>query len=749
MGPRDRQRALGALALLLMLLLAAVTASASAQAATLSGTVTGQDGGETPAALAGATVAAADAVSGTPVATTTSDPLGDYLLTLPDGDYDVTVSAAGREPLTRRGLAVGGAARLDATLVPTGYGRVFGTVADADGDPLPDVAIGFLFRAGETTGAADGSFSLAVPQGGSPWLQLAGGPAATSWTAVVDGAAAPGEQRELTIRVPPMTTLTARVLGTADVPLEGIETVLPSLQLDAPAGSGFTATFRNDLRSGVTDANGEFSGQVLDHGTALFADRIEVYPADGSFYFPLREATPPVDGPTVATLRLVEYGSLLLHLRDADGEPVSASTTTYRVTRITGSDLDIRWPEGLETVTVAPRVLGGPPPWRFVSEPYLFEGANEETLRLPALAPTTIRVVDENGDPIEGAGVVNPQFDVAAGPSTFPGTLTIPVQLAGSYVTDADGEVTIDTYAGMVADPATPGLVTPPSGRGYEPEVRYTVTSVGGTTTVVVPQLRPAPAIAFAPTPEPAGGSGDWWSVNSVAVAVTADDPDGVASLACTVDGVARRFAQTTTPTTRSGTVNVSGEGRHLLACDAADTVGDLSAGERRVWIDRHKPGKPSIATDRPADSANGWWRDAVTATVTDSGDPLLADGSAGSGVDPASVPAPVVHDSSGRFVVSATVSDRAGNVSAVRRATVKVDADGPTSTLTCPASPVRAGTVARASWLDGDGQSGLAGASRGRLPLDTATPGSHTAEHVATDRVGHQTTSSCTYDVV
>ncbi len=484
MGRTDGQRALRALALLLLALLLAAATGASAQAATLSGTITKQDGGETPAALAGATVEAS--AGGTPVATTTSDLVGGYLLTLPDGDYDITISAAGREPLTRRGVAVSGAARLDATLVPTGWGRVFGTVADADGDPVPDVAVGFAFISGpETVGAADGTFSLAVPQVSNETMRIAGGPSAESWTLLANVTVAAGDEREISARVPPMTTLTAHVLGNGDAPLEGVAVQLPTLRVDVPVGGGFTGTFTNDLREGVTDASGEFSGQVLDHGVAFIADKVVAYPDSDTFYSSAG-VLPEVDGPTVVTLRLSRFGSLDLHIRDAAGEPTQGGAWSNSGGMLYGTDITLRRDEGLSDLTIRPKTLGYPAPWVFYGEPYEFVGAKEETLRLPEETTTTIRVVDEDGDPIEGASVTPPLFHVAWGPSTMPGRLTVPLNRLRT--TDADGIVTVGTYAGMAADPTTPGLVVPPAGHGYEEQVEFTVTDVGGTTTVVVPQ---------------------------------------------------------------------------------------------------------------------------------------------------------------------------------------------------------------------------------------------------------------------
>jgi hypothetical protein len=260
---------------------------------------------------------------------------------------------------------------------------------------------------------------------------------------------------------------------------------------------------------------------------------------------------------------------------------------------------------------------------------------------------------------------------------------------------------------------------------------------------------RAAPRIAFEVSPEPLV-RGDWWNVSRVAVQVTASDLTGVGSLACSVDGVTRTFAQTRGATTTSGTFYVNLEGRHVAACTATDRLGHVGSAARDVNLDLKNPLAPTATADRPADDlVYGWHRDSVTVSFADNGDPLLADGSAGSGVDPASVPAPQTFDRSGTFTASGTVSDRAGRVSASRSLTVKVDADPPSSTLTCPSSPVTLGASATARWADADGQSGLAGTSGGTVALDTAAVGVHVAEHTAVDRVGHRTTSACTYTVV
>ena len=260
---------------------------------------------------------------------------------------------------------------------------------------------------------------------------------------------------------------------------------------------------------------------------------------------------------------------------------------------------------------------------------------------------------------------------------------------------------------------------------------------------------RAAPRIVFEIAPEPLV-RGDWWNVSRVAVQVTASDVAGVGSLACSVDGVTRTFAQARGETTISGTFYVNQEGRHVAACTATDRLGHVGSHARDVNLDLKNPLAPTATADRPADDlVYGWHRDTVTVSFTDNGDPLLGDGSAGSGVDPASVPAPQTFDRSGTFTASGTVSDRAGRVSASRSLTVKVDADPPTSTLTCPSSPVSLDANATARWADADGQSGLAGTSGGTVALDTSAVGTGVAAHTAVDRVGHRTTSACRFQVV
>ncbi len=372
------------------------------------------------------------------------------------------------------------------------------------------------------------------------------------------------------------------------------------------------------------------------------------------------------------------------------------------------------------------------------------------TVRLPPAVSLSVRALGSGGRGVADVAVWTPFTSVTGSFGDLGGgTLTA---YPADATTDAGGLAVVSLFAGAAAEAGRTGHLSPPTGSGYEfsqfslppldRDASIDVQLAGG-------PVDAGPQIDLAVAPEPLV-RGDWWSVSRVAVQVTASDDDGVASLACSVDGVARTFTQTRTATTRSGTFYVNTEGRHTAACTALDGAGRTASRERAVNLDLKNPAAPTASPDRPADNVvYGWWRDSVTVSFGDNGDPPLADGSAGSGVDPGSVPAPVTYDRSGTFTASGTVTDRAGRVSSAGRATVKVDADAPTSTLTCPANPVTLGAGASARWQDADGQSGLPNGSAGTVALDTSSIGSFAAWHTAVDRVGHETVSSCRYQVV
>ncbi len=186
---------------------------------------------------------------------------------------------------------------------------------------------------------------------------------------------------------------------------------------------------------------------------------------------------------------------------------------------------------------------------------------------------------------------------------------------------------------------------------------------------------------------------------------------------------------------------------------DGGASTSDALAG---VVVDTSAPNAPAIAADRAADytAADGaeWFKDTVTLHAQANGDPSLVDGSEGSGVDAASISAPVTFDTDGSHALIATVDDLAKNRSQTASRTVIVDAKAPTIDLRCGNTSPKVGDTAGATWTAGDGVgSGLRSAASGNLAYDTSTPGTRTATTPdAVDNVGHVTPgATCTYTVV
>ena len=133
--------------------------------------------------------------------------------------------------------------------------------------------------------------------------------------------------------------------------------------------------------------------------------------------------------------------------------------------------------------------------------------------------------------------------------------------------------------------------------------------------------------------------------------------------------------------------------------------------------------------------------------SFTANGDPLLSDGSAGSGVNPSSITGPQTFNTDGSHEASGTVADNVGNVSAPGTATVQVDVSPPSVEVKCPeTAPV--GSSASATIVASDGQSGLAVDPSGSTPIDTSKAGAKTTNATAVDNVGHESTASCTTQV-
>ena len=123
------------------------------------------------------------------------------------------------------------------------------------------------------------------------------------------------------------------------------------------------------------------------------------------------------------------------------------------------------------------------------------------------------------------------------------------------------------------------------------------------------------------------------------------------------------------TPTTRAGPRSTAGppsrgrrpparrcrraRGRSACASTTRRFSADWSDASDPVVVDRTAPAAPAIATDRAADASPDWFRDSVTLTFAGNGDPALPDGSPGSGVDPASLPAAATRSVAGTYTAT------------------------------------------------------------------------------------------------
>jgi hypothetical protein len=169
------------------------------------------------------------------------------------------------------------------------------------------------------------------------------------------------------------------------------------------------------------------------------------------------------------------------------------------------------------------------------------------------------------------------------------------------------------------------------------------------------------------------------------------------------------------------------------------------------IKVDRTAPYTPTATAQRPPDyvADGGWYKNSVTVSFTSNGDPLLADGSSPSGVDPATLAEPQTFETSGTHTACGTVADNVGNVSAPGCLTVQVDATPPSLEVSCPAKAVVGEAGVTASLAASDAYSGLATPASETIPIETLTAGPKTVTRTAISNVGLETTKSCTTQVL
>ena len=368
---------------------------------------------------------------------------------------------------------------------------------------------------------------------------------------------------------------------------------------------------------------------------------------------------------------------------------------------------------------------------------------------LPSTSTLTIEALGDEDAPIPGASVKLPSFQ---GATDMKALGLAEVSASGLGTTDAQGRASSILFTGGV--PNSEGSIRPPASSGYG-EVEFKIPAIDQDVTVVVrfqdaeekEEEKDTEPPILKVIAEPNGQNG-WFVAPPALVVARATDP-AIATLTCEANGEGIEIEPTASPGALEMEFALE-EGRHKVTCGANDASGNSAQETIAVLIDATPPSPPVLSADREPDyaGAGGWYRDEVTVSFSGAGDPDLADETPGSGVDLGSVPSPVTFSTSGAHEASGAVMDVAGNVSSETALTVNVDATRPSSAYSCPAS-VALGAAASATWEDGDAESGLQGPATGSEPLDTSSVGTRESAHVATDQVGHTTTSTCQYEVV
>ncbi len=309
-----------------------------------------------------------------------------------------------------------------------------------------------------------------------------------------------------------------------------------------------------------------------------------------------------------------------------------------------------------------------------------------------------------------------------------------------------------DAQSGLASDPSGPVTIDT-SSAGTKTVSATAVDNVGHETTqsctTLVEYLAPgAPALTKGATPNSDGLFTLGWS---------GADPESNPGVSYTLQH--RNAAQAEFSDVATGVTSLSyaftgsgeQEGTWVYRVRGFDSTSNQTTGwspaSAAVVVDKTAPNAPSVAADRAPDYAGGggWYKDTVDVSFSDNGDPALADGSPGSGVDPASIPATQTFATDGSHSASATARDNAGNEAAPVSLSVQVDASAPSVKVTCPATAQVGQSGVSASVSASDGQSGLASDPSATVPISTATAGPKTVERTAVDNVGHSSTNSCT----
>ena len=313
-----------------------------------------------------------------------------------------------------------------------------------------------------------------------------------------------------------------------------------------------------------------------------------------------------------------------------------------------------------------------------------------------------------------------------------------------------------DAYSGLASDPSGSVPINT-SVAGHQTVTRTAISNVGlettkSCTTQIVYQTPGAPALTAGATPNKSGLFTLGWS---------GDKPMQYLGLSYTLQhrNHATETWSTVTTDIEALSYEFSGageeEGTWVYRVQGTDPTHEetteYSPGSTPVVVDKTPPRAPSASASRKPDYAGGggWYKNSVEVSFTSNGDPSLSDGSPGSGVNPASIPASQTFSTSGSHAACGTVADNAGNISQEGCLTVQVDATPPSLEITCPASVAVGEPGVKATVTASDAYSGLASNPSGSVPINTLRVGPQTVTRTAVSNVGLETTKSCTTEVV
>jgi hypothetical protein len=172
----------------------------------------------------------------------------------------------------------------------------------------------------------------------------------------------------------------------------------------------------------------------------------------------------------------------------------------------------------------------------------------------------------------------------------------------------------------------------------------------------------------------------------------------------------------------------------------------EYSPESEAIKVDKTPPLPPTASADRAPDYAGGggWYKNHVEVSFSSNGDPALADGSAGTGVNPASLPATQTYTENGSHNACGSLEDNVGNKSSPGCLKVQVESTPPNLEITCPTMVAIGTSGVHATVTASDSFSGLLTNPSGMVPINTSTSGLKTVTEKAVSNVGTEITKSC-----